>query len=315
MKIINLLLPLLGSAVWSPVLSADKYPESYISRQIEDARKLTEVDVTKIEPGQLIRIIYVKRPVWIYRRTEKELGYLSKNDSDNLADPRSRNLVQSIEAAYASSISYVWAQLLLVNQPEMERTRYRSVNEEFFIVGGWSPHTGCALTFKPMKNQGNNKVTFYDPCASASFDVAGRIIKGQLSGPAAGQSAKYNLYIPPYRFKNAETLVVGVPKSKALPILHISLEKRYSGMNSTKKLIAASKYNDIETVKLALYEGANAGYYAFRKGSPLDAAIIGGSMEIIKLLITNGARPTPDSLRTAKYVGRTDVIKLINEMQ
>ncbi|MEE9493352.1 MAG: hypothetical protein V3W04_08255 [Gammaproteobacteria bacterium] len=68
-------------------------------------------------------------------------------------------------------------------------------------------------------------------------------------------------------------------------------------------------------VKLALKEGADAEYYAVGKGSPFDAAIIGSSMEVINLLVINGARPSPNSLNVAKFVGRTELIKLIQEMK
>ncbi len=86
-------------------------------------------------------------------------------------------------------------------------------------------------------------------------------------------------------------------------------------MTSTEKLITACRYNDLETVKLALKEGADANYYVAGNGSPLDAAIIGSSMQIIELLIANGAKPTPNSLKAANFVKRVEVVKLVNEMQ
>ncbi len=87
------------------------------------------------------------------------------------------------------------------------------------------------------------------------------------------------------------------------------------GLNPTEKLIIASKYNDIEMVKVALNEGANVNFYAVRKGGPFDAAIIGGSSEIIELLIANGAKPSPNSVNVAGFMERTEVLDLINGMQ
>ncbi|WP_156493096.1 hypothetical protein [Oleiphilus sp. HI0125] len=157
-------------------------------------------------------------------------------------------------------------------------------------------------------------VVFYDPCVGASFDGAGRILKGKLTGSAAGDSAAYNTFIPPYVFEGDKTLIIGLRDTDRLPELPDVRQSPYLGMTPTEKLITAARFNDLDTVRLALKEGADAGYYAPGKGSPLDAAIIGSSMEVIKLLIANGARPTPNSLNAASFVGRTEVIELIKEM-
>ena len=311
MKAFNIFLLLICSMIWAPILTADDYPEGHIARQLEAARKPIEVQLLSLKPGHLMLVKYVDMPVWIYRRTAKDLNYLSKNDSLVLADPKSENLMSSIEAAYGSSSSYVWARLLLVDQPAVEKTPYRSLKKEYFIVGGWSPHSGCALTYLLPENRKNTGVAFQDPCVGASFDLAGRIVKGKLLGNATGVLASYNLYIPPHEFKNDTTLIVGLKKSRILPEIEISKKQRYLGMTPTEKLITASIYDDLEMVKLALKEGANAGFFAVGKGSPLDAAIIGSSIKVIDLLIANGAKPTPNSLNAARFVGREEVVKLL----
>ncbi|MCG7993941.1 MAG: hypothetical protein JAZ06_00810 [Candidatus Thiodiazotropha taylori] len=314
MKIHSLSILLFFIAVWSPVLTADDYPDGYIARQLISAKTPIEVDITNLKPGQLMAIEYVDMPVWIYRRTTEDIEYLSKNNTSVLADPMNENQKSSIEAAYGSSASYVWGRLLYIDQPELDKKPFRSINEEIFVVGGWSPHSGCVLTYQPKENRNKTNAAFYDPCTGACFDVAGRIIKGKLNGSRAGDLGKYNLYIPPYKLKNNTTLLVGVTEEKKIPEIETHKKQWYLGMTATEKLITASRYNDFETVKLALEEGANASYYEVGKGSPLDAAIIGSSIDIIKLLITNGAKPTPNSLNAAKFVGRTEVVKLIMEM-
>lgn len=315
MKSLNILCLVVGVAVWSPFLVADDYPSSYITKQLSDAQRPIEVSLSDMEAGQLITVDYVGRPVWVYRRTAKDLVYLSKTDNLHLADPNSENLMSSIEASYGSSSSYVWARLLLVDQPELEKLPLRSRDEQFFVVGGWSPHSGCTLSLALPEKRDAEGVVFYDPCVGASFDGAGRILKGKLTGTASGVSATYNAYIPPYSFKEDKTLVIGLHDANKLPEFKISQEKRYLGMTPTEKLITAARYDDLDTVRLALKEGADAGYFSPGKGSPLDAAIIGSSLEVIKLLIANGARPTPNSLNAASFVGRTKVIELITEMQ
>ncbi len=315
MKILNISCLMLGIAAWSPFLVADDYPSSYIAKQLSDAQKAIEVNVSNLEPGQLIAADYVDRPVWVYRRTAKDLEYLLETDNSHLADPKSENLISSIEASYGSSSSYVWARMLLVDQPELEKLPFRSRDEQFFVVGGWSPHSGCTLSLAPPEKRGTEGVVFYDPCVGASFDGAGRILKGNLTGSASGISAAYNAHIPPYKFKDDKTLIIGLRDTEELPEFQISKERRYLGMTPTEKLIMAARYDDIDTVRLAVKEGADARYYAPGKGSPLDAAIIGSSMEVIELLIANGARPTSNSLNAASFVGRDEVIELITEMQ
>lgn len=315
MKIPKLVFLLFGVAFWAPPLFADDYPAGYIAKQLSDAQKPIEVNVSNMEPGQLIAVDYVDRPVWVYQRTAKDIEQLSKADNSRLADPKSENLISSIEASYGSSSSYVWTRLLLVDQPEIDKLLFRSRKEQFFVVGGWSPHSGCALSLATPEKRDAEGVLFYDPCVGASFDGAGRILKGKLTGGAAGASAMYNTFIPPYMFRKDNTLIIGLRDVNKLPELQAVRERRYLGMAPTEKLITAARYDDLDTVRLALKEGADAEYYVPGKGSPLDAAIIGSSMEVIKLLIANGARPTPNSLNAANFVGRTEVIELIKDTQ
>ena len=49
-----------------------------------------EADISKLEPGQLIRVIWRSKPVWIARRTPELIASLSGLD-DQLKDPNSDN--------------------------------------------------------------------------------------------------------------------------------------------------------------------------------------------------------------------------------
>ena len=312
---IFIILLLHGCATLQSDVMKDDFPASHVNRQLSDAKKAIKVDMTMVKPGQFIMVEYVDMPVWIYRRTSKDLEYLSQNDKSKLADPSSLNLMSSIEAAYGSSSSYVWARLLLVNQPEIEREKYRSISDEFLVIGGWGTHSGCNLNFSSPVNRNEEGVAFYDPCVGAYYDVAGRILKACVSGMADGQNAVYNLYIPPHKYNGNETLTIGIPKSSEIPEINVSMTARYLGLNPTEKLITASLYNDRDTVQQAIKEGADVNFYAYGEGSPIDAAIIGSSIEVINLLIANGAKPTANSLYVAEFVGRDEVVKLIKEME
>ena len=55
-------------------------------------------------------------------------------------------------------------------------------------------------------------------------------------------------------------------------------------------------------VHLNQMASTKSGAVQIGKGSPLDSAIIGSSIEIINLLIAHGPKPTPNSLTLAQAV-------------
>ncbi|VAW75520.1 hypothetical protein MNBD_GAMMA15-2427, partial [hydrothermal vent metagenome] len=66
MSIRHLFLMLFSGVFWPSILIADDYPSSYIAKQLDEAKKAVVVSVTSMKPGQLIKVDYVSRPVWIY---------------------------------------------------------------------------------------------------------------------------------------------------------------------------------------------------------------------------------------------------------
>lgn len=307
------LLQLLGSIAWASALIDDGYPQIYIAKQLEDAQKPIEVKLAQLKPGQLLTVTYLDRPVWVYRRTQKELEYLSKKNDSSLADPKSLNLESSILAANYCSADYIFTRLLHAAQPAVEKTTYRSFDKRFLVVWGYGPQSGCILNYAAPENARKIGVPFNDPCVGADYDVAGKVLKGVLTGSKAGEPTKYNMYIPPYTIKGNHTLLIGWTASKPPPEFQVLKGNRYVGASPTEKLMIAARHNDLEAVSSALKEGANAQYFQIGKGSPLDSAIIGSSIEIINLLIAHGAKPTPNSLTLAQAVKRTAVMKLIKQ--
>ena len=298
--------------MWSRLVIADDYPQSYIARQLEIARTPVKINLAKLRPGLLLTVEYVGMPVFIYLRTDRDLAYLARHHETQLADPHSGNLESSLVAAYGSSSSYIWARLLRIDQPDIEKTRYRSLDNRVLVVGGWGPQSGCVLAHDaPADGDKDGSATFRDPCVGAVYDAAGRVLKGTLTGSRSGQTARYNLYVPPYTISDGKTLTVGWPRSKSLPDIPKPGAGRYAGLGPTQALIMAARYDDLPRVRLALEEGADANYFKPGDGSPLDAAIIGSSIEVVKLLIANGASPTTNSLAIARLVGRPEVVELI----
>jgi ubiquinol-cytochrome c reductase iron-sulfur subunit len=141
-----------------------------------------EVNISKVEPGQLIRVEWRGKPVWIVRRTEEILNKLSSVD-DQLRDPNSLEMQQP---AYASNA-------------------VRSIKPEYFIAVGICTHLGCSPTYLPEtfgeQVQGMTS-GFFCPCHGSTFDMAGRVFQGV--------PAPLNLVVPPHQYINDGSVIIGI---------------------------------------------------------------------------------------------------------
>ena len=289
---------------------ADDFPGGLIRERMELASRGVEVDVGKLKPGELSEVEYVGRPVLVYRRTNAERAYLKKPADASLADPSGQNISASIEAAYESAPAIVWTRLLLVDQPALEASPTRSKLEEYLVIAGWSPASGCRLKLNPPGKRPLRLATFSDSCSRAAFDAAGR----SLQRDDMPTAARYNLYIPPHRFTAPDRLVIGLEPGSEAPELKFSHARQYRDDDATYNLIIAARYDDAKMVDAALEKGANVNGFRRDEGSPLDAAIIGSRMDTVKLLIQRGAQPTGRSMRAAEFIGRREVWELLEAM-
>jgi ubiquinol-cytochrome c reductase iron-sulfur subunit len=143
-----------------------------------------EVDISKMEPGQLIRVAWRGKPVWILNRTPEVLETLKTLDGQ-LRDPKSSDSIQ----------------------PDSSKNPGRSIKPEVFVAVGLCTHLGCSPTFRPEiapSDLGENwKGGFFCPCHGSWFDLAGRVYQGV--------PAPTNLEIPPYRYISDTLLIVGEP--------------------------------------------------------------------------------------------------------
>jgi ubiquinol-cytochrome c reductase iron-sulfur subunit len=141
-----------------------------------------EADISKMEPGQLIRVKWRGKPVWVVRRTEKSLEDMKTLDS-KLSDPNSQ----------------------VPQQPAYAQNAHRSRNPEFLVAVGICTHLGCSPTFRPdvaPADLGPDWVGgFYCACHGSRFDLAGRVYKGV--------PAPTNLVIPPYQFLSDSLVLIG----------------------------------------------------------------------------------------------------------
>jgi len=146
-----------------------------------------EVDISKIEPGQLIRVEWRGKPVWVVSRTESILNELEQHDGA-LRDPASEQ----------------------EQQPSYAQNKYRSIKSELFIAVGICTHLGCSPTYLPDSfGEQVEGVTagFFCPCHGSKFDMAGRVFQ---SVPAP-----LNLVVPPHHYVDKTTIIIGVDKGDA----------------------------------------------------------------------------------------------------
>lgn len=142
-----------------------------------------EVDISKIEAGALVRVIWRGKPVWVVNRTEEMLGALASLDS-KLKDPTS-----SVEA----------------QQPAYAKNESRARKDQYLVMVGICTHLGCSPTYRPEVAPADLgadwKGGFYCPCHGSRFDLAGRVYKGAPAGT--------NMVVPPYYYKTDSLVLVG----------------------------------------------------------------------------------------------------------
>ncbi len=161
-------------ASWSP------------SERARAAGAPVEVDVSKIEPGQMVTVTYRKKAMYIVHRTPEMIGSLAGHDG-RLKDAASKD---SEQPAYAANAT-------------------RAVRPDFLVLEGTCTHLGCLP--KPRFEKAMPELGadwpggFFCPCHGSRFDLAGRVFEGS--------PASKNLRIPAYSFPNESTLVIGVDAS------------------------------------------------------------------------------------------------------
>ncbi len=123
-----------GAAVW-PLID-QMNPDASVK-----ALASTEVDISSLEPGQSITVLWRGKPVFIKRRTEKEISEAKKVDLKELPDP--------------------------------EKDEDRAKNPEWLVMLGMCTHLGCV----PLGDKGEYGGWFC-PCHGSHYDTSGRIRKG-----------------------------------------------------------------------------------------------------------------------------------------
>jgi ubiquinol-cytochrome c reductase iron-sulfur subunit len=169
---------LAGAAVAAP-FAFSWFP----SRKARAAGAAIKVDVSLIEPGQLVTYEWRGKPIWVMRRTAAQIAQLEKN-SGVLADPDSKS----------------------AKQPDYVKGAARSIKPDILVVEGVCTHLGCSpqLRATPGAESGLGADWpggFYCPCHNSRFDLSARVF--------AGAPAPTNLPVPKHMFVSDTSLLIG----------------------------------------------------------------------------------------------------------
>jgi ubiquinol-cytochrome c reductase iron-sulfur subunit len=150
-----------------------------------------EVDASKLEAGQMLKVVWRGQPVFVVRRSQAVIAQLGNHDA-LLEDPKSDDSLQP---------EYIKAQ-----------GAARARNPEYWIGLAVCTHLGCSPlgAFEP-----NNAYQvagtdlgpswpggFYCPCHGSKYDISGRVFKSM--------PAPKNLTVPSYAISANARVVIGV---------------------------------------------------------------------------------------------------------
>ena len=141
-----------------------------------------EADISKLEPGQMLRVKWRGKPVWVVHRTDQNLNDLPGLDG-KLTDPASET----------------------PQQPDYCKNPTRSIKPRYLVAIGICTHLGCSPTYRPdiaPDDLGPDwKGGFFCACHGSRFDLAGRVY--------SGVPAPTNLVIPPHSYLSDNLILIG----------------------------------------------------------------------------------------------------------
>lgn len=152
-----------GSFVWPLISSMSPAADTLALASIE-------VDLAPIEVGQAITVTWRGKPVFIRRRTAKEI------EESKAVDP-----LELIDA-------------------QADADRVKAGKEEWLILVGICTHLGCVPLGQKAADIRGDYNGWFCPCHGSHYDTAGRIRKGP---------APKNLEVPAYEFLSDTRIKIG----------------------------------------------------------------------------------------------------------
>ncbi|AZV79940.1 ubiquinol-cytochrome c reductase iron-sulfur subunit [Parasedimentitalea marina] len=159
-----------GAAVWPLVNQMNP------SADVKALSSIT-VDISGVEVGTQLRVMFLGKPVFIRRRSQEEIDKARAVALDDLPDQDDRN----------------------ANKPGLDASdENRTMDDagEWLVMMGVCTHLGCV----PLGDGAGDFEGWFCPCHGSHYDTAGRIRKGP---------APENLHIPVTEFLDATTIKLG----------------------------------------------------------------------------------------------------------
>ena len=139
-----------------------------------------EADISSIQLGQQVVFKWRGHPLFVRRRTPKEIAEARAVALSDLPDPLARNAN------------------LPDNAPASDANR--EIKSEWLVLVGVCTHLGCTPTVSTPQSPEGEYGGWLCHCHGSQYDTAGRIRKGP---------APQNLAVPPYSFLSDTKIKVG----------------------------------------------------------------------------------------------------------
>jgi len=139
-----------------------------------------EVDISAIQPGQQVIFKWRGHPLFVRRRTAKEIAEARAVSVSALVDGLARN-ANLTDSAPASDEN-------------------RVIKPEWLVLVGVCTHLGCTPTVSTPQSPQGSFGGWLCHCHGSEYDTAGRIRKGP---------APQNLAVPPYSFTDSTKIKIG----------------------------------------------------------------------------------------------------------
>ncbi|QQA43045.1 ubiquinol-cytochrome c reductase iron-sulfur subunit [Pelagovum pacificum] len=166
-----------GAAVWPLVNQMN--PSADVQ-----ALSSIRVDISTVEPGSQLTVLWQGKPVFIRRRTAEEIEAANGVDPSSLPDPLANN--ENLDASAPATDA---------NRALAPFGEGSDNPEEWLVQMGVCTHLGCV----PLGESGDFGGWFC-PCHGSHYDTAGRIRRGP---------APRNLPVPVAEFVDEATIQLG----------------------------------------------------------------------------------------------------------
>ena len=129
-----------------------------------------EVDLTPVQEGQAITVVWRGKPIFVRHRTAEEIKTAQATPKNQLKDP------------------------------EADSARVKAGKDQWLIVVGICTHLGCVPLGNKTTDPRGEYGGWFCPCHGSQYDTSGRIRQGP---------APTNLPIPPYAFASDTKIKIG----------------------------------------------------------------------------------------------------------